>query len=197
MLDLEAGVHLDKVEFSVRVDELYGTGTLVTQGADQICCGRHEAFPYVLWQAWGRRFLDELLVAALDGAVPLGEGDRLTVRVGEDLYLHVPEPFQVFLDVDRAVAEVSRCLPARAEVSGLDLGLGLDHPHPLPPAAGARLDNERVTDLGADALDLLHALAGAVGARGHRDARLGCGLAGLRFVTHPGDGARVGADELQ
>src|ERR671920_1137235 len=92
MFDLEAGVHLDKVEFSVLVDELYGPGTFVTQGADQVGRGRHETVPYVLWQAWRRRFLDELLVAALDGAVPLGEGDHLTVRVGEDLYLHVPEP---------------------------------------------------------------------------------------------------------
>src|SRR5215207_8605232 len=197
MFDLEAGVHLDKVEFSFRVDELYGPGTLVTQGADQVGRGRHETVPYVLWQTWRRRFLDELLVAALDGTVPLGEGYRLTVRIGEDLYLHVPEPFQVLLDVDRAVAEVSLALPACAEIGGVDLGLGLDHPHPLPSAAGARLDDQRVADLGADALDLLHALAMASGARGHGDARFGGGLAGLRFVAHPGDGARVGADELQ
>src|ERR671920_1968651 len=132
--------------------------------------GRRETFPYVPWQAWRRRFLDKLLVAALDGAVPLGEGDRLTVRVCEDLYLHVPEPFQVLLDVDRAVAEVGPGLPARAEVGGLDLGLVLHHPHPFPPAAGARLDDQRIADLGADALDLLHALARALRARGHRDA---------------------------
>src|ERR671911_835686 len=93
MLHLETGVHLDKVEFSVRVAELYGPGTLVTQGADQIGRGSHETVPYVLRQAWRRRFLDELLVAALDGTVPLGEGYRLPVRVGEDLYLHVPESF--------------------------------------------------------------------------------------------------------
>src|SRR5215216_6405575 len=197
MLDLEAGIHLDKVEFSVRVNELHGTCAPVTQGADQIGRGRHETFPYVPWQAWRRRFLDELLVAALDGAVPLWEGYRLTVRVGEDLYLHVPEPFEVLLDVDRAVAEVGPCLPARAEIGGLDLGLGLHHPHPLPPAAGARLDDQRIADLGADALDLILALATALGTRGHGDARLDRGLAGLRFVAHPADGARVGTDELQ
>src|SRR5918994_1034230 len=197
MLDLEAGVHLDKVELSVRVDELHGPGTLVTQRADQIGRGRHETLPYILRQARGRRFLDELLVATLDRAVPLGEGDRLTVRVGEYLYLDVPEPFEVLLDVDRAVAEVGPGFPARAEVGGLDLGLGLDHPHPLSPAAGARLDDQRVADLGADALDLLHALARALGARGHGDACFGRGLARLGFVAHPGDGARVGTDELQ
>src|ERR671920_990525 len=93
MLHLEAGVHLDKVEFSVRVDELYGPSTLVTQGADQIGRGRHEILSHVPWQARRRRFLDKLLVAALDGAVPLGEGYRLTVRVGEDLNFHVAEPF--------------------------------------------------------------------------------------------------------
>ena len=37
----------------------------------------------------------------------------------------------------------------------------------------------------------------ASGARGHGDARFGRGHAGLGFVAHPGDGARVGADELQ
>src|ERR687897_987553 len=192
MLDLEAGVHLDKVELSARVDELHGARALVTQGADQVGRGRHESLSYVLRQARRRRFLDELLVAALDGAVPLGEGYRLTVSVGEDLYLHVPEPLQVFLDVDRAVAEVGRGLPTRAEVGGLDLGLCLGHPHPLPTTPGARLDDQRIADLGADALDLLHSLARAVGAGCHGDARLGG-----RFVTHPGDGARGGADELQ
>src|SRR5918994_1856184 len=52
MLDLEAGVHLDEVELSVRVDELHGTCPLVIQGADQIGRGRHETVPYFLRQAW-------------------------------------------------------------------------------------------------------------------------------------------------
>jgi hypothetical protein len=199
MLDLETGVDLQEGGLLAHgvVDELHGPRALVTQGADQVCGGRQEPSSYVLGQTGRRRFLDEFLVAALDGAVPLGEGYRLSVRIGQDLNLDVPELIEVLLDVDRAVAEVGPGLPARAEVGGLGSGFFLDYSHTLPSAAGARLDDQRIADLGSDALDLIYALAGAIGAGGHGDASLGRGLAGLGLVAHPGDGARGRADERQ
>src|SRR5918993_2223164 len=161
VLDLKTRVHLDEVERPFRVDELHGTRSSVPERRHQALRGVHETRSYVLGKARRGRLLDQLLVAPLDGAVPLGEGERATVRVGEDLHLDVPEPLEVFLDVDRAVAEGGPCLPARAEGGGLDLGLDLDHTHALAPAPGARLDDQRIADLGADALHFLHALAGA------------------------------------
>src|SRR5918994_1677693 len=197
MLDLETRVHFDKVELSVHVDELHGTGPLVTERADQTLRRFHQALPHVLGEVRRRGFLYQLLVAPLDGAVPLGESYRGAVRVGQHLHLDVPEPFEVLFDVDGTVAEGGPRLPARAEEGVFDLGLRLDHAHPLAPATGARLDDQRIADLGADALHLPGALAGAVGAWSYGDAGFGGGLAGLRLVAHPGDGARARPDELQ
>src|SRR3712207_8329447 len=44
-------------------------------------CG-HEVFPHLWVEIRGRGLLDELLVAALDRAVPLGEGERRAEGVG-------------------------------------------------------------------------------------------------------------------
>jgi hypothetical protein len=51
------------------------------------------------------RLLDDLLVAALDGAVALAEVDDVAVAVGEDLHLDVARVGQVALEVDRRVGE--------------------------------------------------------------------------------------------
>ena len=52
-----------------------------------------------------RRFLDHLLMAALDRAIALEQMDRVAVRVGEDLHLDVARPGQVLLDQHPVVAE--------------------------------------------------------------------------------------------
>ncbi len=197
VLDLEARVHLDKVELAPAVDELDGPGPLVIQGGYEVFRGGREALPDLPRQARRGRLLDELLVAALDRAVPLGEGDRRTRRIRQHLHLDVAQPLQKPLDVDRAVAEVGPGLPARAHVGVRDLGLGLHHAHPLPPSPGARLDDQRVADLGTHALHLGGVPAEPVGARGHGDAGPRGGGAGRHLVAHEGYGARIGAHELQ
>ena len=56
-------------------------------------------------QARRRRLLDELLVAALERAVPLAEGDDAAGRVAEELDLDVACRADLALEVDRAIAE--------------------------------------------------------------------------------------------
>src|SRR4030095_10808094 len=58
------------------------------------------------------RLLDELLMPALDRALPLVQVHDRTVSIGEDLDLHVTRALQVTLEIDRRVAE--RRLGARA-----------------------------------------------------------------------------------
>ncbi len=54
------------------------------------------------------RFLQQLLVAALDGALALAERDDVAVLVGEDLELDVARALDELLHVHVAVAERRR-----------------------------------------------------------------------------------------
>ena len=64
------------------------------------------------------RLLDQLLVAALDGAVALAEVDDVAVLVGQHLDLDVARVGQVALEVDRRVGEELLAL-ARGALEGV------------------------------------------------------------------------------
>ena len=70
----------------------------------------------------GRAFLDDLLVAALQGAVPLAQMQHLAVAVAENLHLNMAGAGDETLHVERVVAECGA-------------GLGAHHLHPAPAAA--------------------------------------------------------------
>ena len=52
-----------------------------------------------------RCLLDELLVAALDRAVPLAQVNRVALAIRQHLHLDVPHPLQLAFQVERAVSE--------------------------------------------------------------------------------------------
>ena len=109
MFDLQAGVHLQEIEAAVGQvhQELQRASVDVTHRAH----GRHACLAHataqVRVQQRRRRFLDDLLVAALDGALALAEVDGVTVNVAEDLELDVAragdQPFQVDVGVAEGV----------------------------------------------------------------------------------------------
>src|SRR5262249_61065227 len=86
-----------------------------------------------------RALLDDLLMAALDRALPLADGDALAPRVAHDLHLDVTGALDQLLGVDGRVSEVEPRLGRGALVSRVDLGLGFDAPHPLAAAPRRRL----------------------------------------------------------
>jgi hypothetical protein len=49
----------------------------------------------------------------LDRAIPLAEMDRVPLAVAEHLHLDVPRMREIFLDIDRVVAEAGRGLHPR------------------------------------------------------------------------------------
>ncbi len=65
MFDLEAGVHLDEVEFTVFIEELDRAGAAITHVGH--CIGAYHADPLACIGIEGRRvgFFPDLLVAAL------------------------------------------------------------------------------------------------------------------------------------
>ena len=113
MLDLDAGVHLDEIELAVLVEELDRADAEILQIAhrlgdrlaDHVAGGGVER---------GRgAFLPDLLMAALQRAVALAEMDGVALAVAEHLDLDVARPLQIFLEIDRVVAEGGLGLGAR------------------------------------------------------------------------------------
>ena len=106
MLDLDPAVDLDEVEVAVAVDEELERADVLVAGRDdgpdgalgEVGAGR-------VGQGRRRRLLEDLLVAALDGAVALAEVDAVAVAVDRDLDLDVAVLVEPLLEVERVVAE--------------------------------------------------------------------------------------------
>ena len=142
-----------------------------------------------------RRFLDHLLIAALDRAFALAEIDHVAVLVAEHLDFDVAGIDDEFLDEDAVVAE-----------RGFGFGLGevkpfgdfrgrMRDPHALAAAAGGGLDHHGIADLVGDLHRMLFVLDDAEMARHRRDLGLRGGLLGFDLVAHRGDRAGIGPDE--
>ncbi len=130
--------------------------------------------------------LDDLLVAALHGAVPLEEVDDLALPVGEDLHLDVAGLDDGLLQEHRGVAERGGGLPGRG-LDGLpQLGGVLHAAHAPAAAARDRLHEHGEADLAGRAHQFVDVGGGRGGAE-DGDARL------------PGGGHRAGlvAGQLQ
>ena len=89
VFDLEAGVHLHEEEFFILDDEFDGPSAFVGDGAGGGAGGLAHGGAAGLRHAGGGGFFDDLLVAALDGAVALEKVEGVAVAVGEDLEFDV------------------------------------------------------------------------------------------------------------
>ncbi|GFN06092.1 hypothetical protein Smic_46480 [Streptomyces microflavus] len=111
VFDLEAGVHLQEVRPPLGGDEeLHGPRPPVADRPSS----RHgrivQPGAQALVQTGCRGLLDDLLVAALERAVPGPERPHGVVRVGHDLHLDVPAPLHVRLREHLPVPEGGRGL---------------------------------------------------------------------------------------
>ncbi len=147
MLDLQPRVHLQKVEIAVAVDdELHRAGAPV---ADRL--GKRDGLRAHRGARGGveerrRRLLDDLLVAALDGAFALAEVDDVAMRVGEHLDLDVPRLLDELLDEDAVVAEGGTRFRAGERKALPRLRFVLGDAHALAAAAGRGLQHHRIAD---------------------------------------------------
>ena len=106
MLDLESGVDLQEPGRAVgAAEELGRRGVLEAgRGGDpdrQVV----QVASFVRRQPGRRRLLDELLVTALERAVPLADGDDAAGRIPQELDLDVAGRADDTLQVDRAITE--------------------------------------------------------------------------------------------
>ena len=164
VLDLEPTVHLDEVERAVGPDEeLERAGVAVADRAARPLDGRLHLLACRRVEGGRRRLLDELLVPALDRALALAEGEHAAVGVAEHLDLDVTSRRDELLDVHGAVSERRLRLGTRRLERTLELVVGLDEAHPLPPAPRRGLDQHRKAGLRCRTAELLEPgrLAGA------------------------------------
>ena len=196
VLHLYARVHLDEVELAVLEQELEGARATVAD----LLAGGGAALAHFLDQAagdaGGRRFFDDLLVAALHGAVAFAQPHGVLVLVGQHLDLDVARVLQELFHVDRRVAEGGTRLGARG-LHGMDQrGLGVHDAHAASATAASGLDDHRVADGAGRADDLLRVFGQSAFGAGHAGhAGLDHGLFGRDLVTHDADGLGRGADE--
>ena len=131
MLDLQPRVHLQEVVLARVVgvdDELDRPGVLVA-GRRRDRGGLGQQGGAEILGDERRRLLDDLLMAALDGAVALVEGDDAAVRVPHDLDLDMAGARQVALQEDGVVAEGRRRLALGGLDRRVEVLLALHQPH--------------------------------------------------------------------
>ena len=106
MLDLQTGIHLQKVKrFVFSDDKLHRTCGLVIDGACQGngLLAHGFAGGWVNKRRW--RFFNYFLVTALNRAITLPQIDDIAVGIAEDLNLNVPRTFDKLLNKHAIIAK--------------------------------------------------------------------------------------------
>jgi hypothetical protein len=148
MLDLQPRVQLDEVEAPARPEqELERAGVAVLDRAAGLLGGRLHLLARLRSEGRRRRFLDQLLVAALDRALALAEGEHATLGVGENLDLDVPCRDDRLLEVEARVAEGGLGLGRRGRVGILELLGPVHEAHALAAPAGDRLQQHGIAGI--------------------------------------------------
>ena len=151
---------------------------------------------HLVAQRQRRRFLDQLLMAALDRALALAEMHDVAVVVAENLELDVARRFDVLLEVDVADAERGFGFALRRLDRLRELARRAHDAHAASAAARGRLDDDGIADVLRQLERLVLAVDRTVAAGQDRHPGLLHHAAGARLVAHQADDLRGGPDEL-
>ena len=197
VFDLDAGVHFHEVEAAVVIDEeLHGAGVFVANFLRKSDGGIAHFFAHRRVHQGRGAFLDDLLVATLDGAIAFAQMDDVPVGVGDDLKLDVVRVDDEFLDVNVGVSEGFIGFHASGVETLDERDFVVRHAHAASTAAGDGFDHDGETDAFDDGAGFVFGGHDAVAAGRNRDAGLNGVGAGGGFVAHGADGGRLGADEF-
>src|SRR6185295_5765449 len=149
------GVHFEEVEaFSRRVgavdDQLDRAGAIVSNRPRQRDRLLAHAFTLLGRDERRRRFLDHLLVAALDRAFALVQIEDGAVLVAQDLDLDVPRRLDELLNEHAVVAEAVEAFALHAVEALAHVLFGPGEAHALAAATGRGLHHHREPDVFRD-----------------------------------------------
>ena len=171
VLDLEAGVDLEERDGAVQADEeLAGPGADVAGLAQDRLRRLDELGVLRVGEERRGRLLDELLVAALQRAVPGADDDDGAVGVREALGLHVPRVVEVALHEALAATEGGDRLADRGVEHLVDLVGGAGDLQAAAAAAERGLDRHRQAVLRREGVHLRGARDRVGGAGDQRGA---------------------------
>ena len=196
VFDLYAGVHFNKVEMPVLVEELEGAGATVADvDAGFNAAGLHFGAGFLVdARCW--RFFQYLLVAALQRAIAVAEVNGVALAVRQHLDFHVARVGEEFFQIDHRVTE--RCTGFGAgQLGRLDqVFFVVHHAHAATTAAASGFDDHRVADFTADGQGGFFVFRQrAVGAGYGRYAGGDHGVLGRHLVAHQANGVSGRADK--
>ena len=130
MLDLQARIDFEEVEIQMGVDQEFdGAGVDVAPGAREPHSGIAHFLAQLESNDGRRRFFDDLLMTALNGALALAEGDDAAVFVGEDLDFDVAGLFQIFFEIEAGITEGVERFGRGVAPCGSKIRIASDQPH--------------------------------------------------------------------
>ena len=185
VLDLNAGVHFYKVVVAALIDkELHRAGVHIADGFCDLDGITVQSVSYLLGHAPCRSKLDDLLIAALQGAVTLAEMAHIAVLIGEDLHLNVLRLDKVLLDEDIVVAERLLGLALDKLKCRDDLLGRIAQAHAAAAAACGCLEDDGEAEAYRLFQCLLAALERLLAARDYRHAAIDSDLLCRQLVAH-------------
>ena len=195
MFHLQTGIHLDEIEPSVLKEELDRARTEIAQLLQRARDDSSDLHALVGVECGAAGFFPDLLVASLQRAVALAQMNHVACAVGQHLHFDVARLLEIFLHVHGIIGERRLGFGARRRQGELQVRRLVRHLHAASAAAGRRLDDNRIADLGGDARSVFVRADFAVRSGHRRDAeglhRLDC----RDLVAHQADVFRRWTDE--
>ncbi len=197
MLDLDAGIHFDEIELAVLEQKFDGADAEIFHVLHRLGAGRPDFGAGGGGEDRRGTFLPDFLVTPLQRTVALAEMDRAATAVAQHLDFDVARLLQVFLQIDRGIAERGLGLVGCGRQRHHQIVGRLRDLHAAPAAPGGslyqhgkadRLRNRHRVVVGSDT---------AVRARHHGNAEPLRGFLGFDLVAHQTDVLGLRADEMQ
>ena len=197
VLDLNAGIHLDKIVVFILVDQELQSSCI---GISDMLCDRDSVAVKFFLDFLGNREsgseLDNFLIASLQGAVTLKQMCHISVLIGQDLDFDVLGIDQEFLHEDVAVAEGLECFGFDQVKVDADFFDSIAASHASSAAAGSCFENDRETEFHRQLLGFFTALERLLGSGSGRYIAVQRHLLGTELVAHHIQDLGSGSDEF-
>ena len=148
MFDLDAWIHLDKVELAgINIlQKLHRAGVVITDTPAQTQCSVADGFTLRIFQEKRWSTLDHFLITALYCAISLKQVHQIALLISEDLHFDMPRAAYQLFKVDLVIAECSIRLSPSDIDHGNEFGVASDNPHATTPATPRGLKHQWIAD---------------------------------------------------
>ncbi len=194
---LQTRIHLHEREHAALrlVQEFYGAGVTIVRRLAQPDGCFAQCLILLRSERRRRRFLDDLLVTALDGAIAHAGGPGCSVLVGDDLDLYVARAEHQLLHENSWIAEGLERFSTGALKGFREVARRMHSPNPVTAASSRGFDQQRIAQPLRMAPGVLECFHRPAAPRRHNDS----GLLGQTFrgdlVAQPPDDITIRTDE--